>query len=190
MEGFLLVMSGPSGVGKGTIVREITKAREDVVTSISVTTRYMRENEVDGRDYFFKSLDEFGDMVSNDELLEYARVHNNNYGTPKKFVEEQIAKGKVVILEIDVQGAAQVRQNFDNAVYVFVIPPRKKDIEERLRKRGTETEDKIKTRLINADHELEQIRFYDYFLVNDYVDVATKRLDNIIEEERKLRGDK
>lgn len=187
MKGFLLVMSGPSGVGKGTIVKEIMKQREDVVISVSVTTRYKREGEEDGREYFFIDLDKFGDMVANDQLLEYARVHGNNYGTPKEFVEEQIAKGKIVILEIDVQGAAQVRQNFDNAVYVFVIPPRKKDIEERLRKRGTETEEKIQTRLINADQELEQIQYYDYFLVNDYVDVATKRLDTIIDEERNLR---
>lgn len=187
MEGFLVVMSGPSGVGKGTIVKEILKKRDDVVSSISATTRYKRENEKDEVDYFFKTNEEFDELIKNNDLLEHAKIHGNRYGTPRKFVEDKIKEGKVVILEIDVQGASQVRETFDNVVYIFVIPPRKKDIEERLRKRGTESEDKIKTRLLNADHELEQIKNYDYYLVNDYVDVATKRLENILEEEKEKR---
>ncbi len=187
MTGFLLVMSGPSGVGKGTLVNEIAMIRDDIVVSRSVTTRYKRSNETDGKEYYFIDKKKYDEMVENDELLEHAEVHGNFYGTPRKFVEDNIADGKIVILEIDVQGAEQVRNNFKNTVNVFVIPPRKSDIEERLRKRGTETEEKIKTRLENANHELEQIKYYDYFLVNDYVAVATKRLEDIIEEERERR---
>lgn len=187
MSGFLLVMSGPSGVGKGTLVKEILKLHDDVVVSVSVTTRYKRENEQEGREYFFVDKDKFDKMKKNNKLLESAQVHDNFYGTPRKFVEDSIKEGKTVILEIDVQGAEQVRDNFDDAVNVFVIPPKKADIEERLRKRGTESEDKIKTRINNADIELEQIKYYDYFLVNDYIDVATRRLESIINEERRKR---
>lgn len=187
MSGFLLIMCGPSGVGKGTLVKELMKKRDDLVLSISVTTRYKRETEEDGREYFFISNEEFGAMVGREELLEHARVHDNYYGTPRKFVEDNIKQGKVVILEIDVQGAQQVRENFKNTVSVFVIPPRKKDIEERLRNRGTESEEKIALRMKNADRELEQIKYYDYFVLNDYVEVATKRLESIIDEEINLR---
>lgn len=188
MEGFLLVVSGPTAAGKGTIVKELLNTRDDVVESISATSRYKRANEEEGREYFFKSKEEFEELIKNDQLLEYAIVHGNYYGTPKKFVEENISLGKVVILEIDVQGAEQVREKFENQVSVFVIPPRKKDIEHRLRNRGTETEEMIKVRLETAEREFDQIKNYDYFLVNDYVDVATKRLENIIDEEREERG--
>jgi len=190
LEGFLLVVSGPTAAGKGTIVKELLNARDDVVESISATSRYKRINEEEGREYFFKTKEEFEELIKNDQLLEYATVHGNYYGTPKKFVEENIKSGKVVILEIDVQGAEQVRKKFDNQVSVFVIPPRKRDIEHRLRNRGTETEDMIKIRLETAEREFDQIKNYDYFLVNDYVDVATKRLENIIDEEREERGQK
>lgn len=188
MEGFLLVVSGPTAAGKGTIVKELLNTRDDVVESISATSRYKRANEEEGREYFFKTKEEFEELIKNDQLLEYAIVHGNYYGTPKKFVEKNISLGKVVILEIDVQGAEQVREKFENQVSVFVIPPRKKDIEHRLRNRGTETEEMIKVRLETAEREFDQIKNYDYFLVNDYVDVATKRLENIIEEEREERG--
>lgn len=188
MEGFLLVVSGPTAAGKGTIVKELLNTRDDVVESISATSRYKRANEEEGREYFFKTKEEFEELIKNDQLLEYAIVHGNYYGTPKKFVEENISLGKVVILEIDVQGAEQVREKFENQVSVFVIPPRKKDIEHRLRNRGTETEEMIKVRLETAEREFDQIKNYDYFLVNDYVDVATKRLENIIEEEIEERG--
>lgn len=187
MEGFLLVMSGPSGVGKGTIVKEILKQRHDTVVSISVTTRYKRDGELDGRDYFFVSEDEFENMVNNKKLLEYASVHNNHYGTPKEFVDKMISEGKVVILEIDVQGAEQIKKTYENAIYVFVIPPRMKDIHERLKKRGTEDEEKIKLRLENSKKEFDHIKDYDYFLVNDKVEYATERLHHIIEEEKEIR---
>lgn len=187
MEGFLLVVSGPTAAGKGTIVKELLSRRSDVVLSISATARYKRDYEVDGKDYFFKTKDEFEDLIHNQELLEYAIVHGNYYGTPKKFVEENIKQGKVVLLEIDVQGGAQVRGNFDNTVSVFVLPPKKCDIEKRLRKRGTEDEDNIKIRLETAEREMEQIKYYDYYLINDYVDKATDRLEEIIEEEKNLR---
>lgn len=184
MKGFLLVMSGPTAAGKGTLVKEILKRREDIVLSISVTTRYKRDYEVDGKDYFFKTKEEFQDLIDQGKLLEYANVHGNYYGTPREFVEENVAKGKIVLLEIDVQGAAQVKENFGESVSVFVLPPRKKDIEARLRNRGTESEEAIKTRLESAEMELAQIRYYDHYLINDYVDQATDRLEGIIEEER------
>lgn len=187
MKGFLCVISGPSGVGKGTIVKELIKQRDDIELSISVTTRYKREGEVDGKDYFFLSLEEFDYLRRNGKLLESALVHDNYYGTPKDFVEEQIEKGKIVILEIDVQGAAQIKDNFDNAIYVFVMPPSKRDIEERLRKRGTEDEDKIKLRLRNSIEEFQKIIMYDYFLLNDKVDHAIERLNVFLDQERKFR---
>lgn len=188
MKGFLCVISGPSGVGKGTIVKEIMKQRDDIELSISVTTRYMREGEVDGKDYFFLDIDEFTRLEREGKLLESATVHDNKYGTPKEFVEKKIEEGKIVILEIDVQGASQIKENFDNAIYVFVMPPRMKDIEDRLRKRGTEDEDKIKLRVNNSIEEFKKITMYDYFLLNDKVDHATERLNKFLDEERKLRN--
>ena len=187
MKGFLLVISGPTAAGKGTIVKEILKKRDDIVASISVTTRYQRENEIDGVDYFFKTQKEFDELIETNKLLEHAVVHGNSYGTPIAFVEKSINEGKVVILEIDVQGASQVRQNFENAVYIFMLPPKKSDIEARLRHRNTESEEMIQTRLRNAEVELAQIRYYDYFLINDYVDKATKKLEEIIDEELEKR---
>lgn len=188
MEGFLLVISGPTAAGKGTIVKELLKRREDIRLSISVTTRYKRDYEVDGTDYIFKTKEEFEQLIEDDELLEYANVHGNYYGTPRKFVEDSIKSGKIVLLEIDVQGSAQVRENFDNMVSVFVLPPKKKDIEDRLRKRGTENEDDIKRRLINAEIEMQEIRYYDHYLINDYVEDATNRLEMIIESEQEKRS--
>ncbi|MDO5027135.1 MAG: guanylate kinase [Tissierellia bacterium] len=187
MEGFLCVISGPSGVGKGTIVKELMNERKDIELSISVTTRYRRQGEVHGKHYFFVSQEEFSRLEKEGKLLESAFVHGNRYGTPKDFVEEEISKGKIVILEIDVQGAAQIRESFDNAIYVFVLPPRMKDIEDRLRNRATEDEDKIKLRVINSIEEFKQITKYDYFLLNDKVDSATERLNKFLDEERKLR---
>lgn len=126
-------------------------------------------------------------MEKTGRLLESACVHDNKYGTPKDFVEEQIEKGKIVILEIDVQGAKQIKANFDNAIYVFVLPPRMKDIEDRLRKRGTEDEDKIGLRIHNSIEEFKAITMYDYFLLNDKVDHATERLNKFLDEEREKR---
>ena len=188
MKGFLCVISGPSGVGKGTIVKELLKKRDDTALSISVTTRYQREGEIEGVDYFFRSLDDFNQMQANGKLLESAIVHNNKYGTPKEFVEEKINEGKIVILEIDVQGAKQIKENFDNAIYVFVLPPKMSDIEARLRHRGTEDDAKISMRLKNAMNEFKEITMYDYFLLNDKVDIATVRLIDLLDEEKKLRG--
>ena len=130
MDGFLLVLSGPTAAGKGTLVKELLKRRDDIVLSISVTTRYKRENEEDSVDYFFKTKEEFQELIDKNKLLEYASVHGNYYGTPKQFVEDKIKEGKIVLLEIDVQGGLQVRENFeDDALSIFVLPPKKSDIE-------------------------------------------------------------
>lgn len=187
MDGFLLVMSGPSGVGKGTIVKEILKQREDTVVSISMTTRYIRDGEKNGIDYFFVSKDEFKNKVEENKLLEYANVHGNYYGTPLEFVDKNISEGKVVILEIDVQGAEQVRKTYDNAIYVFVVPERMRDIEERLVSRGTEKIEDIKLRLENSKKEFDQIKYYDYLLLNDDINFAIDRLNKIIEKEKEIR---
>lgn len=187
MKGFLCVISGPSGVGKGTVVKEILKLRDDVSISISVTTRYKRNGEIDGKDYFFKTNEEFEQMRTNGKLLESAIVHDNKYGTPKEFVQRKIDEGKIVILEIDVQGAQQIKENFDNAIYIFVLPPKMQDIEDRLRKRGTEDDMKIALRMKNAMNEFKEITMYDYFLLNDKVDIAVHRLENILDEELEKR---
>lgn len=187
MKGFLLVISGPTAAGKGTILKELLKRRDDAVVSVSVTSRYKRKEETEGVEYFFKTKEEFEHLIKNDQLLEYANVHGNLYGTPRDFVEENINKGKIVILEIDVQGSLQIKENFENTVNVFVLPPRKRDIEDRLRHRGTETEEMIKTRLDTAEWELQKIIHYDYYLINDIVEHATNRLEEIINSEKKRR---
>lgn len=190
MKGFLCVISGPSGVGKGTIVKELLARRKDLKLSISATTRYIREGEKDGVDYFFKTEEEFDKLVEEGKLLESAFVHGNKYGTPKQFVEDEIDKGNIVILEIDVQGAKQIKENFDNAIYVFVIPPSMKAIEERLRKRGTEKEEDVNLRIENSINEFKSIVMYDYFLLNDEVEAAVDRLDYFLDYEKEIRIEK
>lgn len=183
-EGFLLVLSGPSGSGKGTVCNRLMDRNKDVVFSVSTTTRGPREGEVDGKNYFFIDEDEFKEMVKRDEFLEHARVHNNYYGTPKDFVVEEIDKGDIVLLEIDVQGAMQVKDNYENAVFVFLLPPSMKELENRIVNRGTETKEDIETRLKNAYRELDYLENYDYFLINDDIDQAVVDIESIIKAER------
>ena len=148
--GFLLVLSGPSGSGKGTVSEALMKNNDDIIFSTSVTTRTPRPGEVNGENYFFATREEFEKMVENDELLEHAFVHTNYYGTPKKFVFDEIEKGEIVLLEIDVQGALQVKKKYKEAVFIFLIPPTMDELKSRLVKRDTETEDEIETRYRTA----------------------------------------
>lgn len=182
--GFLLVLSGPSGVGKGTVSEALMEKNKDILFSTSVTTRTPRPNEVDGDNYFFVTKERFEEMVKNDELLEHAYVHTNYYGTPKEFVFNEIEKGEIVLLEIDVQGAIQIKEKYKEVVFVFLLPPTMDELRNRIVKRGTESEEDINTRFTNAFKELDFVGKYDYFVVNDNVEDAVKDIENIIAAEK------
>lgn len=183
-KGLLLVVSGPSGVGKGTICKEYLNKYDDCALSVSATTRSPRDGEVDGVSYFFLSHEEFRKKIDEGGFLEHAVFCDNYYGTPKDAVMEKLEEGKNVILEIEVQGALQVRSHYPEAVFVFVIPPSVETLEERLRGRGTETDEVIKKRLERAKAEFNYIDKYNYVLVNDTVSEAVCRLHSIIEAEK------
>lgn len=183
-KGFLLVISGPSGVGKGTVCDELLKEVNDVVMSVSATTREMRPGEVDGESYFFVDDKKFEEMVKNEEFLEHANVHAHKYGTPKKFVFDKIKDGEVVILEIDVQGALQVKKVYDEAVFIMLLPPSMVELKNRIVGRNTETEEAINLRMSNALKELDFVTDYDYFVVNDTVHEAVQNIKAIIDAEK------
>lgn len=183
-KGFLLVISGPSGVGKGTVLHDLMNTQKNLVYSVSVTTRKQRPGEIEGVSYFFKSHEEFEKMIEEDKFLEYAKVHDNYYGTPKDFVEEKINEGKIVILEIDVQGALNVKKNIDNGVYIFLAPPSLSELKNRIVNRGTETESDINLRMHNARKELSYIKDYDYLVINDHLNSAINLVNEIINAEK------
>lgn len=183
-KGLLLVISGPSGVGKGTICREYIKNHDDCALSVSATTRSPREGEIHGESYFFMTHDEFRKKIDEGGFLEHAVFCENYYGTPKDAVMRMLESGKNVILEIEVQGALQVRSHYPEAVFIFVIPPSLDELEERLRGRGTETDEVIAKRLDRAKAEFKYIDKYNYVLVNDTVAAATERLQAIITAEK------
>ncbi len=183
-KGVLLVVSGPSGVGKGTVCREFLEKHPDVFFSVSATTRPMRNIDVDGVTYYFKTAEEFEDMVRTDAFLEHASFCGNRYGTPKAPVLERIEKGTSVLLEIDVQGALMVKENYPDAVLVFILPPSLKALEERLRNRGTETEEKIRERMTQYQREFEKAPAYQYLLINDDLSVAVSDLEAILRAEQ------
>lgn len=180
--GKLLVLSGPSGCGKGTVLRALMSGREDMAFSVSATTRAPRPGEQDGREYYFVSRERFMEMVEHGELLEHAEFVGNCYGTPKAPVLQQLENGRHVLLDIEVQGAAQVKAAMPEAVTVFLIPPSLAELERRLRGRGTETEEKILQRLKTAEYEMTLAPEYDYTVVNDVVDRAAAALAEILEK--------
>lgn len=183
-KGFLMVLSGPSGSGKGTVSQALMSKRDDIVFSISATTRKPRPTEVNGENYFFLEEDDFKQKVEEGEFLEHAFVHTNYYGTPKQFVMEQIEKGEIVLVEIDVQGALQIKKNYKDAVFIFLLPPTMDELRNRIVKRGTETEEDIKIRFENAFRELDFVGEYDFFVVNDKVENAVADIEAIISAER------
>ena len=182
--GLLIVLSGPSGVGKGTVRAAIfSKEEQKFVYSISATTRLPRTGETDGVDYFFKTREEFEQMIQNKQLLEYAEYVGNYYGTPLEYVENTLEQGKDVFLEIDVQGAIQVRELMPDGVFIFLTPPDLNELESRIVNRGTDSDEVIAKRMKTAREELELMKYYDYSVVNDTVDNAVQKIEAIIQTE-------
>ena len=185
--GFLLVLTGPSGAGKGTLVEHIVKQRPDCVFSVSATTRPKRSTDVEGRDYYFLSQDEFLQREAQGWFLETAEVHGHLYGTPVAAVDEHVREGKVVVLDVDVQGGASVRRVRPDAVTVFVYPPSLDALRARLESRGTDSPEVIETRLLNAPGELAQMSNYRYVIMNDDLERAVAALLAIHDGERAHR---
>ena len=181
--GKLIVVSGPSGAGKSTVIGKVMERRSDLCFSVSATTRKPREGEVDGVNYFFVSGTEFDRMIGDDELLEHAEYNRDNYGTPRAYVEEKRRAGMHVLLDIEVQGARQVRERVPEAIKIFIIPPSLQVLEQRLRGRGTETEEQIQRRLARARGEYREADFYDYVVINDHLETAANELNAIITAE-------
>ena len=186
-KGILFILSGPSGVGKGTVRKKLFEEELDLQYSISMTTRDRRTGEVDGVDYFYKSREEFEKLVEEGELLEYAQYVNNYYGTPRKYVEETIEKGFDVFLEIEVQGAMQVKKNFPQGVFIFLFPPSLEELKNRIVNRGTESQELVLNRLKEARNEIEMMDAYDYVVVNDQVETAVDKVKAIIKSEHLKR---
>ena len=184
LTGMLLVISGPSGVGKGTIVKRIMENDPSIVFSVSATTRAPREGEVNHRDYHFVTEAEYDELVAQDAFLEHAEVHGHRYGTLKSEVEKRIADGQNVLLDIDTQGALQVMEKAPGAVSVFILPPSFQELERRLRGRQTETEADILRRLANARAEVKLLPRYTYALVNDDLDQACRTMEHIVKAEK------
>jgi len=179
-KGVLFVISGPSGVGKGTINKMLFDEFDGrVAFSVSATTRGPREGEVDGTHYFFISRQEFENRIANNEFLEHAEYAGNCYGTPRSYVLKLLEEGVSVILEIDLQGAVQVKERMPESVSIFILPPSFEELESRLRGRGTETEEKIEKRLAAAKHEMDMAHTYDYRIVNDDLEDAYRQLRGI-----------
>ena len=184
-KGLLLVVSGPAGVGKGTVNNTLIERNADIRMSVSATTRAPRPGEINGVHYFFKSEEEFKKMIEEGAFLEYMHVFDMHYyGTPKSFVEQELAEGRSVILEIDVHGAMRVKAAYPDAVLIFIAPPSMSELKSRLIHRGTESSEAIERRFETAYQELEYVKHYDYVIVNDILDLAIARTEKIISAER------
>lgn len=182
--GLLFVVSGPSGVGKGTVIEALMKEYDEINYSVSATTREPRAGEIDGEDYYFLSEEEFFMMEEKGEFIESACVHNNYYGTPRSQVLGCMDRGEDIILEIDIQGANQVKEEFNNCILIFLLPPSFKELEKRLKKRGTESQRCRKIRLKNAREEIEATVVFDYEIVNDNLRNTVEEVKRIIKKEK------
>jgi len=178
-KGNLFILSAPSGAGKSTLYKALLKQDENVRISISHTTRAAREGEEDGREYYFTDVESFLDMIAEDAFFEHAQVFDNYYGTSKTSVFEMLEQGIDVILEIDWQGARQVRQLYPNAIGIFILPPSLSSLEERLKKRATDTEDVIQRRMAKAVNEMSHYHEYDFVIINDDFDAALSQMSSI-----------
>ena len=180
-QGILVVVSGFSGAGKGTLMKALLEKYHNYALSISATTRKPRVGEVDGREYFFATRERFEEMIAKEELIEYAQYVDNYYGTPRQYVFQQMADGKDVILEIEIQGALKIKEKFPEALLLFVLPPSADVLKERLIGRGTESMEVIQARLHRASEEAAGMNSYDYILVNDKVDVCVEEMHQLIQ---------
>ena len=182
-KGVLAVVSGFSGAGKGTVLKGLLDKYDNYAFSISATTRDPRPGEENGREYFFIKEDRFEEMIRKDQLIEYARYVNHYYGTPRDYVETRLAEGTDVILEIEIQGALNVKKKYPDAILIFVLPPTAKELERRLTGRGTETAEVIRQRLSRAYEEAGGMEMYDYILVNDSIDLCVEELHRLIQSQ-------
>ncbi len=183
-KGILFVLSGPSGVGKGTVKEALLETMDDICLSISATTRKPRSNEVQSKDYFFVDLKEFQEMISKDQLLEWAQVYSNWYGTPRDYVLDHLQKGCDVLLEIDIQGAMQVKNKMSDAVFIFLAPPDLDELARRLCSRGEDSQESIDLRLATCEAEMAHIKYYNYVVENNHVKEALEKVRSIIQAER------
>ena len=179
-KGVLVILSGFAGSGKGTIIRELLEKYDNYALSVSATTRAPREGEVEGVHYFFKTEEEFKEMIAKGELLEYANYVGNYYGTPRAYVKDQLAKGMNVILEIETEGALSIKREYPDAVLVFVMPPSVNEIYNRLKNRGTETEEVIAKRMKKAGIEISVVDRYDYLMINDVLSESVEAFNAIV----------
>ncbi len=179
-KGILIIVSGFSGAGKGTLVKRLTEEYDDYALSISATTRQPRPGEADGREYFFLKKEQFEQKIAENGLIEYACYCDNYYGTPREYVERQLAAGKDVILEIEIQGALKVKEQYEDALLLFVMPPSAEELRRRLVGRGTETEEVIEKRMRRAAKEAEGIEAYEYIVVNDDLETCVGKLHDLI----------
>lgn len=183
-QGVLIVLSGPSGTGKGTICKELLRSHPNLHYSVSATTRTPREGEANGVNYWFIAKDRFQEMVDNDQLLEWAEVYGNFYGTPRRYVQEQLDCGKDVVLEIDIQGAMQIKEKFPQGVFIYIVPPSLEELADRIYKRGTDSLETIKKRLSCASTELASAYNYHYVVINDSVEAAVDKVSAILTAEK------
>ncbi len=182
--GVLIVISGPSGAGKGTICKALLEKHDNIYISVSATTRSPREGEIEGVNYYFLTKEAFEEKVKENGFIEYANVHGNFYGTPKVNVEKMLEEGKDVILEIDIQGALQVKENFKEGVFIFILPPSMEELKKRIINRGSETEESLMTRFKNAYKEINYVSKYNYAVVNDTLELAVAKVESIIASEK------
>ncbi|MFN3967096.1 MAG: guanylate kinase [Endomicrobiia bacterium] len=184
-KGLIIVISGPSGAGKTTVCKEILKRIKNTVFSVSATTRKPRKGEIQGRDYFFVSKEKFKEMIRNKDLIEWAIVHNNYYGTPKKFLQKTINSGKDIILDIDVQGGRKIKKLYPKGVFIFLMPSSLKALEQRIRKRAQDDEKTIKIRMKNVKKEISYMSDYTYLVINDKLNDAVEDIISIIKAEHR-----
>ena len=187
-KGILMVLSGFSGAGKGTLMKKLLETYDNYALSVSMTTRQPREGERDGIEYFFSTKEAFEQKIEEGGLIEYAQYCGNYYGTPRAYVEEQLANGKDVILEIEIQGALQIKEKFPEALLLFATPPSIEELEKRLRGRGTETEEVIRKRLLRAGEEADGMDAYDYLVINDDLERCVEEIHSIVNAARNTPG--